>query len=61
MSGSEFELKVTDEGIAVMEYKAGKVYIKGVGTGQTKASIKSGSVTHEFVITVREKAGNGWL
>ena len=61
MSGSEFELKVTDESIAVMEYKAGKVYVKGIGTGQTKASIKSGSVTHEFVITVRETTGNGWL
>ena len=61
MSGSDFQLTVVDEDIAEVSFSAGKVYVRGLKTGQTKASIKSGSVMQEFVITVRESVGNGWL
>ena len=39
-----------------------KVMVEGLKAGQTKASVTSGNVTHEFVITVRANAGEiGWL
>lgn len=62
LDGDSFVFDIEDETVATSEYTAGKVYIKGCKAGQTKAAIKSGSVTQEFVITVRESAGeNGWL
>ena len=62
LDGDSFVFDIEDETVATAEYTAGKVYIKGCKAGQTKAAIKSGSVTQEFVITVRESAGeNGWL
>ena len=62
MSGNGFALRVTDTKVATAEYVNGKVYIKGLMQGQTKAVVTNGIDTHEFVITVREKAeSNGWL
>ena len=62
LAGNDFVLAVEDQSIATAEYNEGKVYIKGLKAGQTKATIKSGSLTQSFVITVRESAGgNGWL
>ena len=62
MEGSSFVVKVKDESVAKAEYKDGKIVIKGLGVGQTAASVTSGSRTDNFIITVRSKAsGNGWL
>ena len=62
LDGNNFTFDIEDETVATAEYTAGKVYVKGLKTGQTKASIKSGAVVQEFVITVRKTAGgNGWL
>lgn len=62
LDGTSFDVKFDDSEIASCEYTNGKIYIKGLKAGQTKASIKSGSVTQNFVVTVRESAGeNGWL
>ena len=62
MDGSVFTLTVADASIASAKVEGGKVYVNGLATGQTKATISNGSVSHEFVITVRAKAEqNGWL
>ena len=62
LSGENFTVNVDKSDIASVTYDKGKVTVKGVKAGQTKASITNGDVTHNFVITVRAKAGeNGWL
>ena len=62
MDGKSFTLSVDDTSVATAEYKDDKVHIKGCKQGQTKARLSSGSLSQEFVITVREKAeDNGWL
>jgi hypothetical protein len=62
LGSSSYTIVVTNAEIATAENKDGRVYIKGLKPGQTKASITNGTDTHEFVITVRESAaGNGWL
>ena len=61
LSGDAFVLDVEDETVASAVYRDGKVYVQGLKVGQTKASITSGAVTQNFVITVRESVGNGWL
>jgi hypothetical protein len=62
LEGSSFSVTFENPQIASYEYTKGKIYIKGLKAGQTKATIKSGSVTQNFVVTVRESAGdNGWL
>ena len=62
MDGSSFTPSVEDASVATAEYKDGKIHIKGLKQGQTKARVSNGSLSQEFVITVREKAEeNGWL
>ena len=62
MEGNSFTVQVEKSAVATVTCVDGKVTIKGIMPGQTKASITSGDVTHDFVITVREKIGeNGWL
>ena len=62
MSGNNFTVNVDNKDVATAEYKDGKVTVKGLKVGQTKASVTCEDVTHDFVITVREKAGEiGWL
>lgn len=62
ISGSNYTLNVENESIASVEYREGKIYVKGLKAGQTKASISTGAETQEFIITVRESGGgNGWL
>ena len=62
MSGNNFKVSVDNKDVATAEYKDGKVTVKGLKVGQTKASVTCEDVTHDFVITVREKAGEiGWL
>lgn len=62
LAGTAFVLNVTDPSVAKAEYVDGKIVITaGKKAGQTKASITSGTVTQEFVITVRSTTGNGWL
>ena len=62
LEGNSFSVTFENPQIASYEYTKGKVYIKGLKAGQTKATIKSGSVSQNFVVTVRESAGeNGWL
>ena len=62
MDGNAFTPSVDDSSVATAEYKDGKIYIKGLKQGQTKARVSNGSLSQEFVITVREKAEeNGWL
>ena len=62
MSGNSFNVSVDNKDVATAEYKDGKVTVKGLKVGQTKASVTCEDVTHDFVITVREKAGEiGWL
>ena len=62
MDGSAFTPSVDDATVATAEYKDGKIHIKGLKQGQTKARVSNGSLSQEFVITVRAKAEeNGWL
>ena len=62
MDGSAFTPSVDDAAVATAEYKDGKIHIKGLKQGQTKARVSNGSLSQEFVITVRAKAEeNGWL
>ena len=62
MAGSDFTCEVTDDLVAsVAKDDKGRIVITGHKAGQTKASITNGTVTHEFVITVRSTTGNGWL
>jgi hypothetical protein len=62
LAGTTFDLNVTDPSVAEAEYVKGKIVITaGKKAGQTKASITNGTVTQEFVITVRSTTGNGWL
>ena len=62
MSGNGFNVSVDNEDVAEAKYEDGKVMVKGLKAGQTKASVTCEDVTHDFVITVREKAGEiGWL
>lgn len=59
-----YTVTVDDQTIATVgEIVNGKMVVKGLVAGQTKAAIKaSNGVTNEFVITVRPGAtGNGWL
>ena len=62
LAGTTFVTSVEDTSVAKAEYVDGKIVITGgLNAGQTKASITNGSVTQEFVITVRPTTGNGWL
>ena len=62
MEGNSFTVQVEKSDVATVTCVDAKVTVKGIMPGQTKASITSGDVTHDFVITVREKVGeNGWL
>ena len=62
MAGSDFTWEVTDDLVASVDKgDKGRIVITGHKAGQTKASITSGTLTQEFVITVRSTTGNGWL
>ena len=62
MDGGSFVPTVDNTDVATAEYKDGKIHIKGLKQGQTKARVSNGSLSQEFVITVREKVEeNGWL
>lgn len=62
LAGTTFVTSVEDTSVAKAEYVDGRIVITGgLNPGQTKASITNGSVTQEFVITVRPTTGNGWL
>ena len=61
MDGNSFSVTVEDTSIATAEIVDGKMIVKGLKAGQTKAAV-TGNRKDEFVITVRESAGgNGWL
>lgn len=61
MDGNEFSISIEDKSVASAEIVDGKIIVKGLKAGQTKASV-TGTRTDKFVITVRETAnGNGWL
>ena len=61
MDGAAFTVTVEDSSVASVEMKDGKLIVKGLKEGQTRASVK-GDRTDDFVITVRSGAeGNGWL
>ena len=62
MEGDSFSVSVEDTSVATAEIKDGKMIVSGLKSGQTNASVTSGSRTDSFVITVRASAGgNGWL
>lgn len=53
---------VTESSIAAVSLEGQKLVIKGTAEGRTTATVKSSDgKTHEFIITVRKSAGNGWL
>lgn len=53
---------VTDSNIAAVALEGQKLVVKGTAEGRTTANVKSSDgKTHEFIITVRKTAGNGWL
>ena len=59
--GNGFTVQVEDESVATAVLEDGKMIIKGLKKGQTKAVLKGEREDH-FVITVKESAnGNGWL
>jgi subtilisin family serine protease len=61
MDGTSFTVTVEDQSVATAEIVDGKMIVKGLKEGQTKAAV-TGSRTDTFVITVRKAAnGNGWL
>ena len=61
MDGTSFVVEVEDESVATADVVDGKVVIKGMKNGQTRATV-TGSRTDGFVITVRGTAnGDGWL
>ena len=61
MDGTSFTVTVEDQSVATAEIVDGKMIVKGLKEGQTKAAV-TGSRTDSFVITVRKAAnGNGWL
>ena len=62
LSGKDFRVTVEDNTVADVRYSNGVVEVEGKKVGQTKASVSCEDVTHDFVVTVRAKAGeNGWL
>lgn len=62
INGTSFTANVENPAIAKVTCEGTKVMVEGLKAGQTKASVTSGNVTHEFVITVRSNAGEiGWL
>ena len=62
INGTSFTANVENSAIAKVTCEGTKVMVEGLKAGQTKASVTSGNVTHEFVITVRANAGEiGWL
>ena len=62
INGTSFTANVENPAIAKVTCEGTKVMVEGLKAGQTKASVTSGNVTHEFVITVRANAGEiGWL
>lgn len=56
-----YTVTVADPSIASAKVENGMVVITGKAAGQTKATIKGGSVEQNFVITVRSETGKGWL
>lgn len=53
---------VANSTVAAVSLEGQKLVIKGTAEGRTTASVKSSDgKTHEFIITVRKAAGNGWL
>ena len=53
---------VTDSQVAAVSLDGQKLVVKGTAEGRTTANVKSSDgKTHEFIITVRKSAGNGWL
>ena len=61
MDGTSFTVTVADQSVATAEIVDGKMIVKGLKEGQTKATV-TGARTDSFVITVRKAAnGNGWL
>ena len=62
MDGQSFTVKVADTSVATAEIVNGKMIVKGLKAGQTKATVTGAARTDNFVITVRQTAnGNGWL
>ncbi len=60
----DFNVVISDKTVAESSYdsNSGKLRLKGLKAGMTKASISAGGVTQEFVITVRTSTGDyGWL
>lgn len=52
---------VEDKNIATAEISGSRVIVRGVAQGVTKGKVFCGGVSQEFVITVKESAGEGWL
>lgn len=53
---------VTENSVASANLEGQELVIKGTAEGRTTAYVKSSDgKTHEFIITVRKSAGNGWL
>ena len=61
MEGTGFTVNVENTTIATAEMVEGKMIVKGIKEGQTKAVV-TGAESQTFVITVRRNAGSaGWL
>ncbi len=58
---TDYNVSVSDTSVAAIEKNGADLVVKGLGVGMTEASISAGSQSYDFVITVREAAGNGWL
>ena len=58
-----FEVTIADATVASCQKQGAKMIFKGLKNGATQASVKaSNGETHNFIITVREGAGDkGWL
>ena len=61
IDGTVQECTPVDGSVAQIRLLEGKVVIRGIKPGQTRASIKTDSGTQSFVITVKANSGNGLL
>ncbi len=56
-----FTVTIADTSIASYSVQGQKYIFQGLKEGATKATITAGGTTHEFIITVRQNAGEGWM
>ena len=61
-ASGEYVCLIDDTDVAEAEIDGTQIIFRGIGTGQTAASLTNGTEVHDFVITVSASANdNGWM